>query len=264
MTALLSHTNAIPDATLTMATGSATNLDNVKTLQVPSPFATISGSSFEIRGTFSARPIRVAAVVATDLQSSASISIGLLNGSTAVSSTVPFVVANGTFTVSGQTYSVRAMETADGRTTILLTLPANVTATEMRVTVTGAAATTRIGSLWAGPAFAHGIDAGWRVVPSDYSTINRVSATPWINRQARPRSIAATMSLIPEDKAIGADGLEPLFARLGRSAPVLFLPRTAAAYQRLAVYGLLQAEGQVTHVRGPYWRAEFDVLGIGG
>ena len=262
MTALLSHTNAIPDATLSMTTGSATNLDSLKSMQVPVPFATITGASFEIRGTFSARTVRVAAVIATDLQASASISIGLINGSTAVSSTVPFVVTNGTFTVSGNVYSVRVMQTVDNRSTILLTLPADVTATQMRVTVTGAASTTRIGSLWCAPAAAVPLSPGWSLAPEDFSLSSAVGPTRWLNRRARAMRFSGTAERVLEPAAIGADGLEPLFQRLGSSEPVLWLPRTSEAYQRLAVYGFMEPPGRVAHVRGPIYRAELDVVGV--
>jgi len=268
MTALLSHTNAVPDATLSMFTGSATNLDNLKSLQVPVPFATVTGTSFEIRGTFSARTVRVAAVIATDLLSTAEISVSLLNGGSTVSGTVPFVVTDGVFTlVGGEVYSVRQLqtETVGSRSTILLTLPADVTADEIRVTVTGAAATTRIGSLWAGPAFAaDGIQAGWTVSHEDFSLVTKVGATPWVNRRARVRNFAASFAPLTEAQGIGENGIQPLLHNLGRSAPVLFVPSDAESRQRLAVYGLLSTPGSVSHIEASWYRAEIDVAEIGG
>ena len=265
MTALLSHTNAVPDATLSMFTGSATDLDNLKSLQVPTPFATITGASFEIRSTFTARPVRVAAVIATDLQSAAEISLSLLNGGTTVSDGEPFVVTNGTFITSGgQVYSVRVMQTVDNRSTILLTLPADVTADEIRVTVTGAASTTRIGALWCGPAYEAPVSAGWTMQHEDYSLVSRVGATPWVNRRARVRNFAASFAPLTEAQAIGPDGIQPLLHKLGRSAPVLFVPSDAESRQRLAVYGLLSTPGSVSHIEAGWYRSEIDVFEIGG
>ncbi|MFW6341376.1 MAG: hypothetical protein ACOC0Q_10945 [Wenzhouxiangella sp.] len=270
MTALLSHTNTIPAATLSLSVGSSTNLANIKSPQVPVPFAdiTTTAGAFTLSAAFTATSVRVLALLLTDLQAGAQIRLNVYAAGTPLfGEHVPYVVDGNFYVVDGLVYSVLTAQTeyiselepVGSRQTILVTLPETVTADEVRVFVDGAQASVRVASLWCAPAFELPLAVGWGFQTQDYSLTSRVGPNPWINRRRRNRVFSGTVERLLEADAIGPNGLEPLFRELGSSSPVLFLPRSTPEYQRLGIYGLLDPPGRVSHVRGPIYRAEIDI-----
>jgi len=233
--AILSHTNGIDTSTVTVTTGTAENLDELKAMQVPLPFATLTPDAgvVELRAVFTTTPIRVVGLVGHDIPDTA---------------TIEFRDSTDTLITSLAVNRPNAFAVID-----------ELSAGEIRYKITGlSAAPIRIALLWADAGFEAVAEASGEHGGTDYGYRSKVGAVTWTNPRTVARTVPATFRGLTEDQAFG--DLEDLFTAVGTTRPVVYIPvlSTQAQINRRAVYGTLGARGRIIPEK-PLYRAEFDV-----
>jgi len=233
--AILSHSNGIDGATITVTTGSGENLDELKAMQVPLPFATLtpSGGVVEIKAVFTTTPIRVLGIIGHDIPDTA---------------TIEFRDSTDTLITSLGVNRPNAFAVID-----------ELSAGEIRYKITGlSAAPIRIALLWAGAGFEALAEEAGEHGGIDYGYRSKVGAVTWTNPRTVARVVPATFRGLTDDQAW--DELEGIFTAVGTTRPVVYIPRvsTQAQINRRSVYGTLNNRGRIIPEK-PYYRAEFDV-----
>lgn len=233
--AILSYRNAIESATVTVKTGTAERLDELKQIQVPIPFASItpSGGVIELRASFASATIGCIGIIGHSLPQGAEIEFRDSSNT-----------ALATLTVS-RTQSIVTIDPID--------------LSEIRFYISNAGgAGVGVALLWAGEVIeAIGEESGSHG-GIDYGYKSKVGSTVWSNPRTVARTIPVTLRGLTDDQAWGE--LEDAFTYLGTTRPAVYIPRTDSQAQidRRAVYGTFSERGSIIPDK-PFYAAEFNL-----
>lgn len=232
-------------------------IDNMKSMQVPGPYALVKPLSSE--GLLNAISFQ------WDIDFSQSVSfsfdmISILSHQFNDGAIISIKDETGTMIAS------EIVESVKGRpNNSYFVFETFQTATKLTFEITGLLVSeTRIGSIWIGESFKHDLSSDWGFGYVDNSEVNKTTDTKWVNERDKVRVINGTMEAILEDDAFGFNGgqdMEYCLNFVGKSKPVIFIPRTIdeKSIKKTAIYGTLQNTGRIKHSSGPYWEASFEV-----